>query len=38
MKEDRCFSYNKRDYTTYNYLKKEKIIAISENVNKDCES
>ena len=35
VKDGRCFSYKERDYTAYNYPKKEKIIAIFEDVSED---
>ncbi len=38
MKEGRCFSCKEKGYTTYNYLKKGKITAISEGVSKDSDS
>lgn len=38
MKEGRYFSYTKKGYITYDYSKKEKIVAISENISKDNNS
>lgn len=34
----KCFNYKEKGHTTYNYLKKERIAAILENVNKDNNS
>lgn len=38
MRDDRYFSCKVRVYTTYDCLKKEKIAASSESVDKDSES
>lgn len=35
IKKGRCFNYKERRYTTYDYLKKEKIATILEAINKD---
>ena len=38
MKKSRYFSYKEKKHTAYNYLKKEKIVAISVNVSKNNNS
>lgn len=38
MQKRRCFSYKKKGYTVYDYLKKGKITAILENVSEENNS
>ena len=38
IKEERCFSYEEKSHTAYDYPKKEKIVAIYKGVRKDSNS
>lgn len=35
MKKSNCLCFKERNYTTYHFLTKDKITAISERVSKD---